>query len=246
MPTIYLSPSTQEGNMYVIGGSEEFYTNLIADAMVPYLRSNGIQYTRNTPEMTAASSIAASNRGNYDLHLAIHSNAAPEGQYGTYRGVDVYYSPISRNGRRAAEIFAKNLKSIYPLPSRVRAISTTSIGEVTQTRAPAVFLELGYHDNVQDANWISNNIESIARNLVLSLTEYFGIPFVEPMTPMRGVVSLTSGTLNLRARPNLNARIIARIPNGSSLTVVGQWKDWYVVNYMGNVGYVASRYVNII
>ncbi|MBE7033270.1 MAG: peptidoglycan hydrolase [Ruminococcaceae bacterium] len=246
MPTIYLSPSTQEGNMYVIGGSEEFYTNLIADAMVPYLRSNGIQYTRNTPEMTAASSIAASNRGNYDLHLAIHSNAAPEGQYGTYRGVDVYYSPISRNGRRAAEIFAKNLKSIYPLPSRVRAISTTSIGEVTQTRAPAVFLELGYHDNVQDANWISNNIESIARNLVLSLTEYFGIPFVEPMTPMRGVVSLTSGTLNLRARPNLNARIIARIPNGSSLTVVGQWQDWYVVNYMGNVGYVASRYVNII
>ena len=196
--------------MYVTGGSEEYYMNLIADAMVPYLRSNGIQYTRNNPGMTAAQAIAESNRGNYDLHLAIHSNAAPEGQYGTYRGVDVYYSPISRNGRRAAEIFARNLKSIYPLPSKVRAISTTTIGEVTQTRAPAVFLELGYHDNVQDANWVTNNIEKIARNLVLSLTEYFGIPFVEPMTPVRGIVTLTSGNLNLRARPNLNARIIAR------------------------------------
>ncbi len=246
MPKIYLSPSTQEGNMYVIGGSEEYYTNLIADAMIPYLLSNGIQYTRNTPEMTAASSIAASNRGNYDLHLAIHSNAAPEGQYGTYRGVDVYYSPISRNGRRAAEIFARNLKSIYPIPAKVRAISTTSIGEVTQTRAPAVFLELGYHDNVQDANWVSSNIESIARNLVLSLTEYFGIPFVEPMTPRRGVVNLTSGTLNLRARPSRNSRIIARIPNQSPLTVNGQWQEWYVVNYQGQVGYVASQFVNIV
>lgn len=246
MPKIYLSPSTQEGNMYVIGGSEEYYTNLIADAMIPYLLSNGIQYTRNTPEMTAASSIAASNRGNYDLHLAIHSNAAPEGQYGTYRGVDVYYSPISRNGRRAAEIFARNLKSIYPIPAKVRAISTTSIGEVTQTRAPAVFLELGYHDNVQDANWVSSNIESIARNLVLSLTEYFGIPFVEPMTPRRGVVNLTSGTLNLRARPSRNSRIIARIPNRSPLTVNGQWQEWYVVNYQGQVGYVASQFVNIV
>ena len=246
MPKIYLSPSTQEGNMYVIGGSEEYYTNLIADAMIPYLLSNGIQYTRNTPEMTAASSIAASNRGNYDLHLAIHSNAAPEGQYGTYRGVDVYYSPISRNGRRAAEIFARNLNSIYPIPAKVRAISTTSIGEVTQTRAPAVFLELGYHDNVQDANWVSSNIESIARNLVLSLTEYFGIPFVEPMTPRRGVVNLTSGTLNLRARPSRNSRIIARIPNRSPLTVNGQWQEWYVVNYQGQVGYVASQFVNIV
>ena len=245
MPKIYLSPSTQEGNMYVIGGSEEYYMNLIADAMIPYLQSSGIQYTRNSPSGTAADAIAQSNRGNYDLHLAIHSNAAPEGQYGTYSGIDVYYSPISQRGKRAANIFARNLKTIYPNPSKVRAITTTSIGEVTQTRAPAVFLELGYHDNVNDASWVDNNIEKIARNLVLSLTEYFGIPFVEPMEPKMGTVSLSSGTLNLRSRPSRTARVIASIPNGARLTVVGQWQDWYVVNYRGLVGYVASQYVKI-
>ncbi|MBR4072708.1 MAG: peptidoglycan hydrolase, partial [Clostridia bacterium] len=73
MPSIYLSPSTQEFNPYVIGGTEEYYMNLIADAMEPYLYATGIDFTRNTPEMTAASSIAASNQGNYDLHLALHS-----------------------------------------------------------------------------------------------------------------------------------------------------------------------------
>ena len=51
MPIIYLSPSTQEWNMYVTGsGSEEYNMNLLADALVPYLVSNAIQYKRNTPE----------------------------------------------------------------------------------------------------------------------------------------------------------------------------------------------------
>ncbi len=245
MPVIYLSPSTQEGNMYVTGGSEEYYMNLIADEMEPYLRSSGIGYTRNNPSMTAADAIRESNRGNYDLHLALHSNAAPEAQYGTYRGVDVYYSPISTSGRRAAEIFVRNLKSIYPLPAKVRAVPTTSIGEVTQTRAPAVFLELGYHDNRQDAQWVIDNIGKIARNLVLSLCEYFGIPFVEPIPIRRGVVDVSSGTLNLRSRPSVTSRVIARMPDGAALTVVGQWKEWYVVNYRGLIGYAASRFVKI-
>lgn len=35
MPRIYLSPSTQEKNLYVTGGTEEYYMNRIADAMEP-------------------------------------------------------------------------------------------------------------------------------------------------------------------------------------------------------------------
>ena len=55
MPIIYLSPSTQENNYYVNGGTEEEWMNRLADALVPYLTASGIRYTRNTPEMTAAS-----------------------------------------------------------------------------------------------------------------------------------------------------------------------------------------------
>ena len=53
--------------------------------------------------------------------------------------------------------------------------ATTSLGEVRDSKFPAVLLELGYHDNVDDARWIENNITEIARNLVLSLTDYFGL-----------------------------------------------------------------------
>ena len=50
--------------MYVTGsGSEEYNMNLLADALVPYLLSNGIQYKRNQPDMTAGSSVRDANTG---------------------------------------------------------------------------------------------------------------------------------------------------------------------------------------
>ena len=75
MPRIYLSPSTQEYNPYITGlGSEEYYMNLIADAMEPYLRANAIRWTRNSPDMTAASSIAQAAQSTYDFDQML-SNA---------------------------------------------------------------------------------------------------------------------------------------------------------------------------
>ena len=88
MPRIYLSPSTQEWNLYINGGTEEDYMNLVADAMEPYLLASGISFTRNTPDMTAASSIAASNNGDYDAHVSLHSNAAPEALSGELQGTE--------------------------------------------------------------------------------------------------------------------------------------------------------------
>ena len=126
MPRIFLSPSTQEYNPYVTGGNEELYANLIADAMEPYLRASGIDFTRNDPNGSVSTSIAASNAGNYDFHLAIHSNAAPANLAGMLQGPDVYYYRDSSRSRAAAEIFANNLKLIYPNPDLVTAVPTTS------------------------------------------------------------------------------------------------------------------------
>lgn len=54
MPNVFLSPSTQEWNQYINGGTEEQYMNLIADRMEPYLRSSGIAYVRNDPSRNVA------------------------------------------------------------------------------------------------------------------------------------------------------------------------------------------------
>ena len=246
MPSIYLSPSTQEYNPYITGaGSEEHFMNLIADAMEPYLTANTIRFGRNTPEMTAASSIRQGNAGNYDFYLALHSNASTDGsREGAVRGIIAFYYPGSTNGRRAADIFVRNLKTIYPLPEKVYTRSTTALGEVRQPRMPAVLLELGYHDNYADARWVQNNIQAIAANLALSLTEYFGLPFIYPMDPVEGTVTVSNGTLNLRDYPSSTGKVIANLPNGAAVTIYGEWNGWYVVHYGDQVGYAAAAYIN--
>ncbi len=247
MPSIFLSPSTQEGNLYVTGNSEEYWMNRLADAMEPYLTASGIQFSRNSPTGSASQSIRQSNMGNYDLHLALHSNGAPESIYGQVRGSDIYYYPSSVEGKRAANLIADAIKTIYPNPNQVRALGTAAIGEVRQTKAPSVFIELAYHDNPDDANWITSNLELIARTIVLALTEYFGIPFREPGEnyPRKGVVRLTSGTLNLRSGPSLEAPVIGSIPNGATLDVTGESGDWYTVSYQGQDGYVSQVYIDL-
>lgn len=243
MPMIYLSPSLQEYNSYLSGGNEEYYMNLVADALVPYLQASGIQYVRNRPSMTLRQAINESNAGNFDLHLALHSNAAPENMPGQLRGVDAYYAPNSVWGRRFADILVHNFREIYPLPDRVQARSTNRLGEVLQTRAPAVLLEIGYHDNPEDEAWLKGNIPLIARTIALSLTQYFGIPFVDPQ-PMRvGVVSTNGGNLNLRSKPSLNAPVLTSIPNGTQVIVHSEAGDWYVVQYGNQEGYVVGRYI---
>lgn len=246
MPSIYLSPSTQDWNQYVTGsGSEEYQMNRLADELVPYLRANAIRYRRNRPEMTAASSIREANAGNYDLYLALHSNAAPEGHYGEERGILAFYYPGSVQGHRAAELLAQQLRQIYPLPNRVALRETTTLGEVSRSRAPAVLLEIGYHDNYADAVWVEGHMEAIARAIAQGLTEFFDIPFAEPLGPAEGTVAVSYGTLNLRSAPSAEGAVIDHMPNAARVTVYGQWQGWYTVRYGDQLGYAAGAYIDI-
>lgn len=246
MPRVYLSPSTQEGNYYVTGGTEEQSMNLLCDQVIPYLEASGIAYTRNDPNQSAAAAIRQANAGSYGLYVALHSNAAPEGRYGTQRGVDIYYYRYSQNSRRAAELFVHQLQEVYPLPQSVRAVSTETLGEVSRTRAPAVLLELGYHDNVSDADWIQSSRPAVARAIAAGITEFFALPLAIPQTPQPAQVRIRSGTLNIRARPSLRGTVLASAANGSALTVVGTLEDWFVVRYGSLTGYAAREYVKLL
>ena len=120
--------------------------------------------------------------------------------------------------------------------------ATTSLGEVRQPRFPSVLLEIGYHDNYEDAQWIENNIDPIAQSLVQSLTAYFGLPFVYPGPARPGTAQTASGgPVNLRSTPAVTGPVIGKIPDGAAVTVLGAYEDWYVVSCDGQLGY-ASRW----
>ena len=60
------------------------------------------------------------------------------------------------------------------------------------------------------------------------------------------VVDVSWGYLNIRARPDTSAPIIARAYDGARLTVLNSWQGWYLVRFDGAVGYANRDFVTLI
>lgn len=155
------------------------------------------------------------------------------------RASSIYYRPGSSQNailsQRFANIVAEELKKIYPNPQRVNARPTDTLAEVLQTNSPAVLIEVAYHDNLQDAQWIQQNIQPIAESIVRALTTYFGIPFAMPQPVRTGIVETGGANLNIRSMPTTNSTIVALAPNGAELSIYSESESsdgkWYAVRY---------------
>ena len=95
------------------------------------------------------------------------------------------------------------------------------------------------------ADTFEESIQNIAENLVQSLTEYFGLPFIYPMTPRTGTVITQRDALNVRSYPALSGQIVGSVPPQAQLTVYGQFDGWYSIGYGNLAGYVLSDFVQI-
>ena len=78
------------------------------------------------------------------------------------------------------------------------------------------------------------------------MTEYFGLPLVPPQAQQTGKVVTSTGNLNIRSKPDISGTVIGAALRGAVLTVLGQYKNWYTVNYNGTVGFASADYINIL
>ena len=179
MPNVYLSPSINENELFVTGNNEEYYMNQIVDAMIPYLRASGIDFDRNDPGDTLQQIINKSKSKYRDLHFMLDMGIGIGDMAGKVRGEKVIYYTGSPRGNVAANIFANNLKKLYPIPELVTIDFNRINPENRDVNAVTLTTQLGYRDNVEDATWVVNNIDTIAKNLAISLAEYLNVPFVD-------------------------------------------------------------------
>lgn len=62
----------------------------------------------------------------------------------------------------------------------------------------------------------------------------------------KGKVKTNGGRLHLRQKKSTSSKILAKMPNGSSLTIKSKSGSWYAVIYNGINGYAYASYVKVI
>lgn len=170
---IFLSPSAQEYNIgYGDFGSEEYRMNRIADIVEKLLKNEGYTVYRNNPNEKLSEAVRRSNEINPDIHVALHSNASGEGF--SAQGPEIFANRPNTPGDRLANLIYNEIMQIYPDPTKGRGVlHTSSLYEIVRTNAPAVLLEVAFHDNPEDAEWIINNENQIAQAIVNGINSYF-------------------------------------------------------------------------
>lgn len=208
MSKIFISPSSQEANLYVTGGNEEVVMKLIADSLCAELTRHGVEWQRNNRTGIYADHVGQSNLYKPDIHLAVHSNAMGGTSSGKARGTEVFcYDPadLSSVGTQLAQKIYARLSALTPTADRGIKSGKDTMSEIRNTNAPAVLVEIAFHDNPEDAAWIMSHIQDISHTLLLSVLEQFNVPFkVKPMTSCdvlyaRGVAFGVSGW-NIKAK----------------------------------------------
>jgi N-acetylmuramoyl-L-alanine amidase len=175
---IYVSPSVQEHNIgYGQYGTEEARMNAVADVLCSILTYNSIQFKRNNSSMALAQIIADSNAycTSSDVHLAIHSNAGPSSAEGT---VGFYYKG-SVNGQKLAQCIYNRVAPLSPGKDR-GVVADTGYGEIVKTKAMATIIEVGFHTNPADSQYIMNHAKELGIVLAQGLGDYMGIAMKIP------------------------------------------------------------------
>lgn len=158
---IYLRPS-QRPDRYPNGGDEAYWIDRIARGLREDLGARGI------------SCICSPEQEGCGLHLYLCSHAAPEEVAAKIKGAQVLYYEYSPAGRRAAEIFTRHIKSVYPQPDLVEMAPTAARQELSAAQVPALLIQLGYHDNPQDEAWLVNSAGPIAGGLAAAAADFLG------------------------------------------------------------------------
>lgn len=216
-----------------LNSSYEYYIKLIAAEIKECLNLSGISYSDEpTPEMNEFND----NRSE-TVQIIFITNNNPGIIPSDNKGIYIFFTAGNPESKRLATTLSKNLGNIYYNPLDVKIIS-----ENTQDSTfPTVTIGMGFENSTQDINWLRENTEEIAKNIIMSLSEYFGVPFVPCK---KSDIAVTTSDVTLRKRPSETAEIVGSLPANTKVKIVSQWENWYVIGENGNLGYVQTKYIN--
>lgn len=170
---IYISPSSQPANTYAVGNTnEQEQCRKIAAALEKELDRCGFN-SKAGMNGTMYSRVYESNEFGADLHLPIHTNACD----GKVSGLRIM---VYKKGGEAEQIAKAIMEALAPItPGASDGISEyPGLYEVKNSNAVCVYIEVGFHDNPEEAKWIIDNTQNIAEAICKGLCSHYGVTYV--------------------------------------------------------------------
>ena len=175
---IYFSPSDQTRNTYAVGDTTEaIQCRQIALYAADAAQRCGFDAMTNITlggDDGMVERVRESNAWGADVHIPIHTNAAD----GKIMGTRIFTHDTTGAGYRIAQAIMAELAPITPGSSD--SITAHQYYEVTAANAPTVYLEVGFHDNAEEAQWIIDHKQEIAEAIVRGLCNYYGVTYIAP------------------------------------------------------------------
>ena len=172
---IYISPSSQTENAYNVGNTNEAaQCRKIALLLVDALTRCGFEAKTNVTEgKSMYDRVAESNAWKADAHIPIHTNAC-DGKVAGFRGF--YY----QKGGEGYKLVDAIMDAVAPItPGTSDGISAyQSLYEVRASNAPCAYLELGFHDNAEEAQYIIDHPAELAEAICEGICKHYGIKYV--------------------------------------------------------------------
>ena len=180
----YISPSCQKANIGAGDyGSEMEQMYLLAYEITPHLDKAGVSFIVPERSMDLAQRCKESNEVGAYFHIALHSNA---GGKGLARGpVALYYSETGKimGGKLVAALLALGQES----NRSSHLVEQKDLYELKRTKAPAVLLEVDFHDSHEGVEFITSRRKEIAEAIARVIIREDGKEFVSSSKTERAV-----------------------------------------------------------
>lgn len=179
MPKVYISPSDQVSNTYAVGNTNEAtQCRAIAQLLDAALKRCGIDSKTNTTAGGSAgmsARVKESNDWGATLHVCLHTNACNT----KVQGTRLMAFDLKGFGYKACKAILEALAPITPGTSD-NITERPGLYEVKNTNAPCAYIEVAFHDNPEEAQWIIDHKEDIAEAICKGVCNYFGIEYKAP------------------------------------------------------------------
>ncbi len=203
MVKIYLSPSNQMDNKYVVGSTTECLqmeelARLLMTRLVGY--DCAVKIADRNTTISYNGRPAEAKKFGANIYLALHSNA------GGSNGAEAYYHANMPNTKKLAETLVVVMAKICPIKSKraqpvkdgMTAFNGAGYGEIRDPAAcgvPSVLFEVDYHDNPSTAKWIIDSKSKIVDGIITALSTVYGIKKVgtTPPKPAQPTATIKKG-----------------------------------------------------